>query len=539
MAIWPPLAPVPPPAVQSAIPPQEWELYTDAWILLLSLRIESSNAEFAQYASTDDSAVTFLTSFYDQLASAGTPGLHMGTKARTLRRLCFLLTRRLLLDAPTSPPDLLEWKYLGNMCSCYPSSSALKKLLSEAWDKHEETISSSLEKAKTTMTKQLAMSSSAQAPKIISDIRLLTILGSVLPPCGQTLMAGSDFLDTCCEAYQGHKREDFRKVLVAIIYVGLTSLLKGPKPNLSLLLDQLFSLKASAGINAPTTKKEPTLLSDLICSSDLLVRLDRYLILHPQKRGQDLLSSLRAYQIESNVFHHRYQKQKRRLDKGKARATTDLPQADDMHIHRMSLITQIQDLFPDLGSGYIVRLLDVYDDNPEIVIAHLLDDSIPPELQNLDKSEQLPTTDSTAPKHDPFPPRPTPPGISPPTQARKNIFDKDVDLADLAETDQLRFGRANPDQTADDILADRSKHAANKAAIMSALASFDSDDDERDDTYDVADVGGTVDATTTDTDADAKHKADELDLTLFRTYKLRRRCLLGTRLPVGRSHELR
>ncbi|PIG78958.1 CUE domain protein [Aspergillus arachidicola] len=451
MANWPPLAPVPPPAVQSAVPPQEWELYIDAWILLLTLRIEASDAEFTEHTSTDDSAVTFLTSFYDQLASTG-------------------------------------WKYLGSMCSCYPSSSALKKLLSEAWDKHEETISSSLEKAKTAMTKQLAMSSSAQAPKIIPDIRLLTILGSVIPACGQALMAGSDFLDTCYEAYQAHKRDDFRRVLVAIIYVGLTSLLKGPKPNLSLLLDQLFSLKASAGTNTPTTKKEPTLLSDLICSSDLLVRLDRYLISHPQKRGQDLLSSLRAYQIESNVFHHRYQKQKKKLDKGKARAATDLPQAEDMHIHRMSLITQIQDLFPDLGSGYIVRLLDVYDDNPET--------------------------------HDPFPPRPTPPQISsPPAQPRKNVFDKDVDLADLAETDKLRFGRANPDQTADDILADRSKHAVNKAAIMSALATFDSDDDERDDTYDVADVGGTVDATTTDTDADAKQKADELDLTLFRTYK--------------------
>lgn len=294
MANWPPLAPVPPPAVQSAIPPQEWELYIDAWILLLTLRIEASDAEFTEHASTDESVVTFLTSFYDQLASTGTPGLHTGPKTRILRKLCFLLTRRLLLDAPTSPPDLLGWKYLGSMCSCYPSSSALKKLLSEAWDKHEETISSSLEKAKTAMTKQLAMLSSAQAPRIIPDIRLLTILGSVIPACGQALMAGSDFLDTCCEAYQAHKRDDFRKVLVAVIYVGLTSLLKGPKPNLSLLLDQLFSLKASAGINAPTTKKEPTLLSDLICSSDLLVRLDRYLISHPQKRGQDLLSSLRA-----------------------------------------------------------------------------------------------------------------------------------------------------------------------------------------------------------------------------------------------------
>ncbi|KAB8232841.1 ASCC2 family CUE domain-containing protein [Aspergillus alliaceus] len=509
MASWPPLAPVPPPAVQSAIPPQEWELYIDAWVLLLGLRIEASNVQFAEEAPKDVSAVTFLTSFYDQLATTGTLGLHMGPKARTLRKLCFLLTRRFLLDAPTTPSELLGWKYLGDLCNCYPSSSALKKLLSEAWDKHEESISSSLEKAQTSMIKQLSLLISAPTPEIISDIRLLTILGSALPASGQTLMAGSDFLDICCEAYQTHKREDFRKVLVAIVYVGLTSLLKGTKPNLSLLLDQLFSLKSSAGIS---TKNGPTLLSDLICSSDLLVRLDRYLISHPQKRGQDLLSSLRTYQTESTPFHHRYQRPKKRPNKGKGRAS-DLPHADEMHIHKMSLITQVQDLFPDLGSGYIARLLDAYDDNPETIIANLLDDSIPPEFHNLDKSEQLPTT-STTTTHDILPPNSTPP----PLQPRKNIFDNDVDLAALP-TENLHFGRANPTLTADDILSDRTTHAANKAAIISALATFDSDDDERDDTYDVADVGGTVDA---DADGDAKRKAaesDELDMTLFRAYK--------------------
>ncbi|KAE8356578.1 hypothetical protein BDV28DRAFT_164530 [Aspergillus coremiiformis] len=513
MTVWPPLAPVPPPAVQSAIPPQEWELYIDAWILLLSLRIEASDADFAEQATTDDSAVTFLASYYDQRATTGTPGLHTGPKVRTLRKLCFLLSRRLLLDTPTTPSDLLGWKYLGNMSHCSPSSSALRRLLSETWKKHEETISSSLEKAKTSMIKQLSLPISVPTPETLSDIRRLTILGSALPACGQTLMAGSDFLDTCCEAYQAHTREDFRKILVAIVYVGLTSLLKGPKPNLSLHLDQLFSLKASAGVNTPNPKKNPTLLSDLICSSDLLSRLDRHLISHPQKRGQDLLSSLRAYQTDSTIFHHRYQKQKKRHDKGKARAP------DELHIHRMSLVTQIQDLFPDLGSAYIVRLLDVYDDNPETIIAHLLDNSIPPDLQALDKSEQLPTTNTTTP-HDVLPPHPTPPEI--PTQ-RKNIFDNDIDLADLTETEHLRFGRAHPELTADDMLADRSKHATNKAAIMSALATFDSDDDERDDTYDVGDVGGTVDATEADSaDADAKRKAaesDELDLTLFRAYK--------------------
>jgi activating signal cointegrator complex subunit 2 len=396
------------------------------------------------------------------------------------------------------------------MCCCYPSSSALKRLLSDVWNKHEETISSSLEEAKTAMTNQLSALTSASTPEIISDIRLLTILGSTLPASGQVLMAGSDFLDTCYDAYETQKRDDFRRVLVAVIYIGLTSLLKSSKPNLSSLLDQLFSLKASAGVG---TKKDPTLLSDVICSSDLLARLERYLISHPQKRGQDLLSSLRAYQRESNVFHHRYQKQKRKLDKGKTRASDP----DDMHLHQMSLVTQVQDLFPGLGSGYIIRLLDFYGDNPETIIAHLLDDSITPELQALDKSEQLPTS-QTATHHDPFPPRPTPPETAPPT--RKNIFDQDVDLAELArsaETEgKLQFGRANPEQTADDLLSNRS---INKAAILSALASFDSDDDERDDTYDVADVGGTVDAAAA---ADADKAADasgELDMTLYRAYR--------------------
>ena len=49
----------------------------------------------------------------------------------------------------------------------------------------------------------------------------------------------------------------------------------------------------------------------------------------------------------------------------------------------------------------------------------------------------------------------------------------------------------------------------NKAAILSALAAFDSDSDERDDTYDVDDVGGTVD-TTLDADADANSNEEAL-----------------------------
>ena len=55
--------------------------------------------------------------------------------------------------------------------------------------------------------------------------------------------------------------------------------------------------------------------------------------------------------------------------------------------------------------------------------------------------------------------------------------------------------------------------ASSKAAILSALAVFDADDDEHDDTYDAEDVGGTVDSTA---DADGIVPNDE---TLFQAYR--------------------
>lgn len=79
----------------------------------------------------------------------------------------------------------------------------------------------------------------------------------------------------------------------------------------------------------------------------------------------------------------------------------------------------------------------------------------------------------------------------------------------------LHFGKRNPGTTADDILNDRSA-TPNKAAILSALAAFDSDDDERDDTYDAADVGGTVDSKQDD---EAIATAAASEEVLFRMYQ--------------------
>ncbi|KAJ6087458.1 hypothetical protein N7467_006372 [Penicillium canescens] len=530
MAELPPLAPVPSPAVRRTIPSNDWDACLDAWMTLLGIRLNASDKQFRDVAAQDASAPPFLGSYY-QYAAAGDFSLKSGPKARQLRKLCFLATRRYLLGLSNPPDGLLDWRLLGDLCCCYPSSTVLKTSLSNAWDLHHDKITSSIEKAKAIIIKNLSSANSFSNPEVISDIRRLTILASVLPASGQVLMAGSDFLDTVSEAYQSKSaREEFRKILVANIYVGLISLLKEQSANMSLLLDQLFGLKAAARVGTPKMKKEATLLSDLVCSSDLLLRLEKYLTNHPQKRGEDLLSSLRAYQVESKSFHHRYQRRKK-LDKGKD-VSSGVLIPEELHAHKMSLVTQVQDLFPDLGSAFVVRLLDFYNDNPETIVAHLLDDSLPLELQSLDRSEQLAPT--AEPHHSHLSPQPTPPALPSPQPEsfpiRKNVFDKDVDIAELSRSDEaagkgkLHFGRIDADQTADTVLADRSHHAANKAAILSALATFDSDDDERDDTYDAVDVGGTVDGVTTGTDAEADaavqtRRAADLDMTLFRTYK--------------------
>jgi activating signal cointegrator complex subunit 2 len=81
-------------------------------------------------------------------------------------------------------------------------------------------------------------------------------------------------------------------------------------------------------------------------------------------------------------------RQRPRNDKGKSRVSEGEIQTE-MHIHQMSQISVIQELFPDLGSGFVALLLDEYGDDVETVTARLLEDSLPPHLAEADRSAQL------------------------------------------------------------------------------------------------------------------------------------------------------
>lgn len=120
-------------------------------------------------------------------------------------------------------------------------------------------------------------------------------------------------------------------------------------------------------------------------------------------------------------------------------------------------------------------------------------------------------------------PTATPQPLPPPRSSqyipeRRNVFDDDEFDKLAVDTSRLHIGRRGQDLSADKILSDRSKAPA-KSSILAALAAFDSDDDERDDTYDVEDVGASVDtaALGPGEDADLGDKNEE---ALFRAYTM-------------------
>lgn len=59
---------------------------------------------------------------------------------------------------------------------------------------------------------------------------------------------------------------------------------------------------------------------------------------------------------------------------------------NDDFIKRSSLISEVNDIFPELGEGYIDAFLKECDDNPELVISKYLEGNIPLKVINLDHS---------------------------------------------------------------------------------------------------------------------------------------------------------
>lgn len=499
----PPLAPLPPAAVRLSLGPEEWEACLDAWLTLGHVVLRLPPNEFATSTADDGPVPGFLASFYKEIGSLQPSDRSLNTpKANSLRKLCFKIASRSLLESEPVSRALLSWSFLSSFCLAHVKATSLQHLMSSVWKRKSEIITPSLQKHKDMIGKLL------ESKDFASGIALLAQLAPIMhgsPDVGAFFMTGSDFLDSLVSAYSRSTSDAQKKSISTMVYLGLVSCVRAEASNVSLLSDHLYTLKGQADKAGPGQ----SVIADVVTNTALLSRIRHSLGSKSPERILRLLDSIETYRAPSLMRPRKHIAKPHSKGKGKQKQSKT-----QLHVHRMSLVTQVQDLFPDLGSGFVLKLLDEYEDDVEQATAHLLDESLPPHLSGLDRTEEANILDTTGNNNiDNLVPRSTPPPSEPYIPERRNVFDDD-DLDRLEfDTKRLHIGKQNKEADGED--------APNKATILSALAAFDSDDDERDDTYDVEDVGGTIDTSHPDGEPGpaAKVTRDENDMALFNTYK--------------------
>ncbi|KAK3938975.1 CUE domain-containing protein 3 [Diplogelasinospora grovesii] len=481
--------------------PDEWVACLTAWVALVDSHLSLSEKDFLDISTKDESLESFLTSFTRETALGGTGILGSSQSAKRLLKDCFLLTSK-LLQSPSPPSGLAQWEFLADLSRVYGKKKA-EGLLSRLSQPAQTRLDSSLAALKKFLVKNLDDGINGDIKGVQDRLGRVNDLIHASPSVATFFLAGSDFLDGLVSCYKV-MNPPLRQTIITTTYLCLVGLVEGQK--IGPLTDQLYSLKAAAEAHkSGPLNVNDSLVAELVTATPLLQQLQHRLeqAESMSSRTKSVLAALGTFKKAGGGLAKSKRLIKRKVDKGKGVSLDgghdqDMILQQEMHVHRMSQISQIQDLFPELGSGFVAKLLDEYGDDPEQVIAHLLDGSLPAHLQSADRSEEL--------SHDHAPE----PANSITLPDRRNVFDEDDDL-DLS---RLQIGKRNLD--ADRLLADRSS-APKKAAILSALAAFDSDDDERDDTYDAADVGGTVDTTAADEEGNV-NLAEATEETLFRTF---------------------
>lgn len=376
----PPFAPFPDAKIRDSIVPLEWTVYLESWTTLAEFYLRMNDEDFSLTLedSSGSGLTDFLVTFFRELSQD--PGLSLD--AARLRKKCFLILHRIWSGHKT-PDSLLQWTFLSDVCQSFPKSERLRNILREVWKSSGAVIEKRLQGPKSDLISHLDSKLPDSAESLLNTLAPLL---KVVPDAGIFMLTGSDLLDSLVSAYP-KVTSDVQKKVVTVTYLGLAAILEAEKPNYSLLSDHLYSLKESAG--SDHTKK--TLLADLVTNTPLLNKIRDKATSSEASRVKNIAVSLAVYQQSSLARPKKFVRRKVDLGKGKAKEEDGYGHGafGEVHVHRMSLITQVQDLFPDLGSGFVVRLLDEYEDNVEVVVAHLLEASLPPHLDKADRSEEL------------------------------------------------------------------------------------------------------------------------------------------------------
>ena len=375
----PQFAAFPPRQLRTELLPPEWEACLDSWIILAHAHLLLPQKLFSLKLNKDSSVTDFLLSYLHQNTIVEDLNGSDAQKKRALRSNVFLLVHRALTDGDPTPLPLLEASFLEDLSIMYGRNASLRELLTRTWKSTNlDSLSTSFRNRKSALIR--IIEDGNRIADLEDSLYRTASLLKVLYQYGQFLMEGSDFLDSLAACYE-HKSPGLQRKLLVTAYSCLSSLLEPDNPRISILIDHVYSLKNTSGHGS---------LLKALCSSTHFLRKLRSTLSGPEAaRAKPLLEQLSAFEMTATGKPRNLIK--RKINKGKSRLKEEYGHEvfNNVSVHRISLITQIQDLFPDLGSSFVVNLLDEYSDDTEQVIAHLLDDSLPDHLRQADRTENM------------------------------------------------------------------------------------------------------------------------------------------------------
>lgn len=501
LGIWiPHLVAYPPVEISSHLSAEEWSSCIEMWQTCIDFRLLLPPDQFAHLTLDHSySGVSFIQSYLKardpEQVLTNAPREAVGQ----IHTRCYLLLRRLLLEiSPFGCSQEELFQLLSNGSKVYSSLRDWNHTLQDTWKRNPHEIAAAVQWCRETLITGLAM---PQPSKItLSHLHQAISLTRSLPAAGTIFMTGSDYVESMYTCYANLSDDQpgraIRRALTKHLYDCLRGLMSDDTPKDSLLLDHLYTLRSLADVRHGDDPARSTLLASLVVTTPFMQDLGNHFSVHKDGRSKDLLDWLHKYRTASEHIYPVRISLALRMQQRKGKA----PKLDDNHVHKAADVSRVHDLFPELPGGYILRILDYFSNNVENAVTALLEpETLPTELRRQKPEDDWrPVTKNTSSKAANATPLPS-------RAAAENAIDDD-------DFDNLRISATNLHMGRRDINVDmtqtKEEHARSKAAILAALAAFDSDDDERDDTYDEADVGGTVD-TTLDTDEGARARVLE------------------------------
>lgn len=383
----PSFAPFPEAPWRDHIVPVEWESCLSTWLALTEAYLSLPESDLLRHIKQDESITSFQSSFVKEIAVSGTTILGSSQTAALLLRQCFLLCSR-LLHLSSTPSRLLAWEFLSDFSRVYGKKNAAQLVQAVSQKPEAE---ASLQGLKKSLIRLLDSGVKGDLTSLETSLKRLNHLIHTSPHVAAFFLAGSDFLDGLVSCFRV-MNPPLRKTIVTTAYLCLIGLTEGDSPKNSTLADQLYSLKAAADAHkAGPLNANDSMVAELVTVTPILKQVQQRLEQSDTgiTRIKPVITALEGYRKPGASVRPKHLI-KRKVDKGKGIMVDDpddLPR--EIRVHRMSQISQIQDLFPELGSGFVSQLLDEYSDNTEQVVAHLLEDSLPSHLAGADRTREL------------------------------------------------------------------------------------------------------------------------------------------------------